>query len=96
MTSKATAQDVMDVLNERGWCQGALEAVDGRVCLMGAMNVASFGNSQAVASHASLHGKVIHYLHEKHNQTVPGYNDHPDTTLEDIMMVLKEVANDDE
>lgn len=105
-----TAEDVMDVLNERGWCQGTLENHEGNVCLLGAIGVAAYGDI-AGADVTPLYHKVVKRLSNSPGQpehdplaatfvggkySIPAFNDRDTTTLEDVMMLLKEVANDDQ
>lgn len=94
MTSEPTAADVvMDVLNKRGWCQGDMEDLEGRVCLMGAFNKAAPWVTRSYEVE-SFYLKVVHYLNERYDTSIACFNDAPGRSLEDIMMVLKEVASD--
>ncbi len=41
-----TVQNVIEVIDQRGWCKGCLSSgVDGPVCLLGAINVVVYGRA---------------------------------------------------
>lgn len=47
MKPSAAVLGAIEVLKRRGWCQGKLENDAGQCCLLGALNHAIYGNSEA-------------------------------------------------
>lgn len=98
-------QDTYDVLEQRGWCQGALRKADGRVCLEGAFATATCDNKDALLVLKTEEQRVAW---ERLCQAVSDYrgmpfplgaspwvfNDDPKTTVEDVKLVLKKAIHD--
>lgn len=92
------------VLETRGWCKDTVEEGDGRVCFIGAINVAIFGNAEITYGNATdLAREVRRHKLKLVNEflglpDVADWNDEPERTFEDVKTVLvqlheKEVAN---
>jgi len=94
-----------DVLQEKGWTKGHLEAEDGSVCALGAM---WFGCSVHVLPDPNiemgvniLNEVVIEQwpdratsaeLHPRNLLETAQFNDHPDTTLDDVLATFDKAA----
>lgn len=92
---------VEETLKERGWCKGAAIERDGRVCVLGAAGVATGAMEENYGSLSpnDRFNAIVSAL----NSLMPGYNelpwttfditaynDHPGTTLDDVLAKLRE------
>lgn len=88
----------LEVIHERGMCKGMLEDEDGHVCLNGALNYALTGNSRQWGNmrYYGFVKDVAQGLFPERGcvgQTSPApHNNHPDTTQEDVELILKHSA----
>lgn len=80
----------LELLHERGWYQGMLESSDGRLCLVGTLDRATSG--QWIPSEWDMLIRVACQLFPKRGADAPAINDHKDTTLEDIELILKHAS----
>lgn len=91
---------VIDYINEKGWHQGELVGEDGSVCVIGAVQLCGHFN-------ALMYGGALERIKSAVEQVFPEraksggfihpiakFNDHPDTTREDVMLVLKHAKED--
>lgn len=88
---------VIDYINEKGWHKGDLVGKDGSVCIIGAIQ--HCGHFNELADELDVLDERIQPAVEKlfPDRFKPGrllhpvakFNDHPDTTREDVMLVLK-------
>lgn len=91
----------LDVLQVRGWHRGSFEAHDGsgRVCLMGARNVAM---NQSPLYSVNCDSRGLRLLNRATCDLFPdrgvmaSFNDHPDTTWSDVQLVCKHALNEAE
>jgi hypothetical protein len=74
----------IEVLEERGWHQGGYESADGRVCIVGALNIASGLPSDRARGHM-----LVLKVHRGGSD----WNDEAERTLEDIKLALKRAAH---
>lgn len=89
------ARETRGVLEKKGWCQGMFEDTQGHLCLMGAIN-AVIGSANGVTVN-TLRDDQIEIVRElSHRLGLPPsmWNDDPSTTLEDVMLILKEIEHD--
>jgi len=101
MSVREDARTAISLLRERGWSKGSAVDGEGRVCMAVALN----GGEVAVTPegfrfnvmtwHTALSLITSIFPGRTGNRTVADFNDHPDTTLEDIMLVLKHMAEGD-
>jgi hypothetical protein len=104
----------IEVLAERGWNQGGLVGAGGRVCALGALSIACYGNphldtegmthSARTSAHQAMGEawlQAADVVKEQFPERVVGvgtdlplarFNDHPDTTLDDVILVLEKAA----
>jgi hypothetical protein len=99
-----------DIMAERGHCKNALTDEEGRLCLEGALRVATGYTLEPIPFPCSseekesfdnwslllwrpVAGAARDLLHLDDSTrtccSVSGYNDHPDTTKEDVVLLLK-------
>lgn len=86
-----TADDLLaaaEIIQRRGWCQGALQKADGSVCLVGALRLASDGSVNRYGS--TRVADAIGALDLP--RFAAYYNDDPTTTAEDVILLLKTTA----
>jgi hypothetical protein len=77
-------------LREHGWCQHAFVDDSGRICLSMALNRAGEGIQIPYSRHYREIMMVIQGLFPGRDcHLVIGFNDSPDTTREDVFLVLK-------
>jgi hypothetical protein len=86
----AVYERTLDVLQERGWCQGIDEDTDGHVCLAGALGIAlreyqRQQGTQRLFDYSALYAAVG-------SDSVVGRNDDQATTFEDVALWLKQAA----
>lgn len=90
------AAKAADLIEERGHAKGILETFDGKLCLLGALNMAAWGS----ARHHSGGYQALRYV----EQFIPGNNDRwrryngvdwnnqPERTQEEVVAVLRAAA----
>jgi hypothetical protein len=74
-------RDAIRVLAERGWCKGKFHDAEGRVCM-----------GTAVMFGSGLLNRVISEQFPDRRGGVIGFNDHPDTTIDDVILVLEKAS----
>jgi hypothetical protein len=81
--------DAIDVLEARGWHQGDLYGPDNSCCLQGAMREAVM--QREVTDHSIHWGGlgVERLVRQMGFDSVPHFNDDPNTTYEDVVLLLK-------
>ena len=82
------ARQVLELLRERGWCKRALVDSEGRMCLLGAIVVASEGSPDAFSRDQTPLERVI-------RKQIPGgmisaWNNTAERTFEDVEALLLE------
>lgn len=94
----------IDAIERRGWTQGIVEDDDGRICLVGAVNVASRGTATNVKTrHVAIErqrAKALSdiYAEIRANDLVDSsgwitqYNDAPGRTVDEVIEVLRYAA----
>jgi hypothetical protein len=100
-----TTQDLQaayDYLEEHGWCQEMFQAADGRVCLDGALMIATVGyayviepglvDQTSLARHLNARNRV---RSELGGGGIFGWNDSPERSIEDVKLILKKAINQD-
>ena len=94
------------ILQNRGWCRGKLIDEDGALCLLSAIFVASTGQPASSFYGQDDHdeltraawGVVEDLINARYGQigqgmlTIPGWNDQPSRTIEDVYQVLDDAA----
>jgi galactitol-specific phosphotransferase system IIB component len=80
-------------LSRRGWVKGYIEDAQGRVCLLGALSHCSGG----IGASTIVEKVIVEQYPERYDAAVymnhvARFNDHPDTTLEDVVMVMEKAA----
>jgi hypothetical protein len=96
MTPAEILDGAIDVIHERGWCQGALDMPDGRVCLMGACYQVT-DNALTSCNIDSAFLAIIDVLHERYGLSggwssvhpVAFYNDAHLSDADEAIEVLK-------
>ena len=89
-------EKVLDRLREKGWHKGSFGHESGPNCIVGAGLLSEAITADATGYWGS--SPVVHLLvgviAEHYNQTggVAHFNDHPDTTFEDVERVLEKAA----
>lgn len=107
-TTKTDAQvvrDAMDLLREHGHCKFLLYDDAGRMCLVGALNLAHAETKYGVffnKQRPHLANILLQVTEEQHPDRFSGwddygagyvwFNNHPDTTLEDVLSVMDKTA----
>lgn len=85
-----------EVLEERGWCQGYTEDVNGKVCLYGAAYVAVYGSAKWSDRERNPQGDLISATMTPLIDVVKGnvvaFNDSPSTSEEDVKLAVKRAA----
>src|SRR5437899_4614930 len=94
------------IIRNRGWCRGMLLDEHGAVCLLSAIYVASTGKPAACfygeEDHDALTAAawevvedLINARYGSHGEgrfTIPGWNDLPERTVDDVLQVLEDAA----
>lgn len=94
------------IIRNRGWCRGTLLDDRGAVCLLSAIFVASTGKPAASFYGEETHDpltiaawRVVEDLindryggHGEGTQTIPGWNDQPARTVEEVLQVLDDAV----
>jgi hypothetical protein len=104
------AEQIYDVLNTSGWCQGFTRKSTGEHCIMGAVGVLENSLLQLLAGtspspvYEEFVASCASVIHEQYpdrignSSVIPAvsaivlFNDHPDTTFDDVRVVLEKVA----
>lgn len=85
----AFADDMESVLNEKGWIKGKMVTEDG-VCLVGAYRTLLYdGRSYPTQRVKDAIRELFPERSGNCTSTMPFFNDHPDTTREDVSLVIK-------
>lgn len=94
------------ILQNRGWCRGKLIDEDGALCLLSAIFVASTGKVASCFYSQDDHDEltkaawsvVEDLINARYGQigvgtlTIPGWNDQPSRTIEDVFQILDDAA----
>lgn len=96
-----TIDRMLDHLRTNGWTQGKYERPSGACCILGA-HIAVTGSQKLGSAVTNEIGKVFYeQFPERAMYTVaagaeyacvPDLNDHPDTTFDDVEMVLEKAS----
>jgi len=97
---QAILLDAADTLDSRGWVQGELEDRDGAVCVIGALNVATYGHSERpeCADRRNDHqvDRAMLCLRSAiewdGGQSLPEWNDRQDRKKLDVLAALRKAA----
>jgi hypothetical protein len=73
-------------IEEHGWCQGALENINGQVCLVGALDKTKDYNDQG-------YYPAILAIQDIIGPRFGEWNDQPGRTKEDVVNLLRQVAH---
>lgn len=92
-------RDAIDVVETKGWTQGALVNSEEKVCTLGAIDVATRMALLTNPDHAPWYiisdtakawvEEALNDHFQSSAQTIAGHNDRPGTTKEDILLGLK-------
>jgi hypothetical protein len=93
-------EKALGIIQERGMTKYHLEDIYGRVCLYGALNLASTGRTLSTTDWRFREhlDRVVHSLFPDRGTRTPFYgeaayiNNHLDTTQEDVELILKHAA----
>jgi hypothetical protein len=95
VTMQEIAAATIGVLLRTGWNpDGALDTETGRICLAVAASRVVTENSDAFRQFCEAVRLQIKASFPGRGPEIPEFNDHPDTTFEDVMLVLKKVAGE--
>jgi hypothetical protein len=100
MSAREDARTAIAMLRERGWSKGSAIDGEGRVCMAVALNDGEVKvTPEGFWRNGATWYTVLRLIAEMYpgrvkHLTVADFNDHPDTTLEDIMLVLKHMAEE--
>ena len=85
-------RDAIEVLARRGWTQGTFTDEGGRHCLQGALT--GTGTDLSLAADIRLVNETIaaEYPERVGAVGVSRFNDHPETTIDDVVRVLEKSA----
>lgn len=96
-----TAAEIIDQasreLDEHGWCRGTIQDMDGRMCVVGALNEASNAlNRQGGLGEATLAlmqyvRPLVSHINSDDVHPLVRYNDFVATSVEDIQLMFKTV-----
>lgn len=86
----------LDVIHEKGWIKGMLRDHYGHVCLVGSLDVVlkTYDLASRIPSGRawSTLYNVCQSLYPERGDMPYKINDHPDTTLEDVELILKHAS----
>ena len=79
-----------ETITAENWVKRTLVSMDQR-CLLGHANLLYAGNTYSAASADIYHAldEAIVALYPERGRSIEIFNDHPDTTLEDVLRVCK-------
>ena len=97
MRPSEVAYRAADVIAERGHCKHNLQDERGRVCLNGAVNVAAYGDAflETPSTWRKIGGVIRDIMIAEGRDSDCGpvsWNDEPDVTGEDVILMLKKAA----
>jgi len=75
----------IEIIEQKGWCQGKLMNNQGEVCMAGAIQMATY---QSVA----LQGKALKLMHKTLGTLISRWNDAPERTKDEVIAKLREIA----
>ncbi len=75
----------IEIIEQRGWCQGRLTNPKGEVCITGAIQIATYQSLE-------LQGHTLNLLHKNLGTIISKWNDAPERTKGEVIAKLKEVA----
>jgi hypothetical protein len=87
-TLREDALKCIDILNERGWCQGMSRDENGRFCALGAIAHASGYNDLTYAELRRAFSRLGQC------PSVVDFNDAPDQTKEEVIAVFQRIADE--
>lgn len=94
-----------DILMEKGHCKGTLEDENGAHCAIGALRAAARWGETGEWRRQLDYGMAQLKAEQRLGDNVPGdealaplarWNDAPDTTAEDVILLFKELAQEEE
>lgn len=92
ITVKQLLQDAKEHIEKKGHCKGMLWDEEGRCCIIGAVSrvhgpvgTAVFNPDAYFAAMNSIRASIPA---DAPTQSIPGYNDRPETTKEDILALF--------
>ena len=104
MASEAAADRAIQELSAHGWCQGQLWDLQGRICLSVALVRAGIDTLDLVDGGPRDGRPFARVIRERFpervrncsgsRQAIEVFNDHPDTTLDDVVLVLGQAGLD--
>lgn len=97
MDVKEIAERAMKEIREKGWCKNSFRKETGEICLATAFHDAcqSLGVSSVVYAttwYLQFVQTIGTLFPDRRAGLLLSFNDHPDTTEEDILLVLKHLA----
>jgi hypothetical protein len=92
MGMREIAEEAERILSEEGWWKGG-EPRNGVPCLGLALSKACPVQAQILVSRLVVEIADILFP-ERYVRTIPAFNDHPDTTRENVSLVLKHLAEE--
>jgi hypothetical protein len=91
MTPSETAYKAAEVISQRGHCKDLLEDEQGRVCFLGALNVAWTGSARGFDFPYPVVDAAYRILLERNYEDGPVfYNNEDFTSAEDVILLLKQ------
>jgi hypothetical protein len=81
---------MLEVLDERGWCQGELTNDLGQVCLAGALRVAAFEDIMQGKPLPGAYSRFGCRLRGLVHSSIGTWNDAPERTEEDVRLLIKQ------
>lgn len=94
-------EDAIKVIETRGWTQHDLRDGNGKVCFLGAMHMACHGDENYCQYSNKCDAESdedVWWLAEIESKTgtwsTASWNDQKERTVEDVILVLKELASD--
>lgn len=88
----------LEIIRERGMCKNMLRDEEDRVCIYGALSLAVYSDKEcyplcvAARNHLDKTAYSLFPDRSLHCKDAAAINDHPDTTLEDIELILKHAS----
>jgi hypothetical protein len=89
-----------EIIEERGWCQKALQTPDGRVCLEAAISIAACGKAflesrwemseATLRAFAEMKRRVVFAPGQEHRLCV--WNDRPERTKDDVLKLIRDTV----
>lgn len=102
MTEKFTAEILVraaELLGEKGWCQGTPRNAQGEMCARGAICAATHelaGDDPISWAWWNADSRLRDYVNKETglHMDVPDWNDMPERTAEDVILMMKRAASE--